>query len=190
MTAVRPFVRPRALRGGDRVALLTLASRCRREDVEAGADELRALGFEPVIVDPADNGTVPGYVAGSAASRAAHLRAALTDPSIAAVIATRGGYGSAQLLPYLDFAEIRQAGTLLIGYSDITSLLDVFTGRAGVITIHGPMAEGRLARGSLRTTATPSFAWSVSPGPLAWCRCQGLARYSRVRRPACCAAGR
>ena len=172
MTAVRPFVRPRALRGGDRVALLTLASRCRREDVEAGADELRALGFEPVIVDPADNGTVPGYIAGSAASRAAHLRAALTDPRIAAVIATRGGYGSAQLLPYLDLAEIRQARTLLIGYSDITSLLDVFTGRAGVITIHGPMAEGRLARGIaaydrdtfLRVVCEPT-AFGVLPLP-------------------------
>jgi len=147
MTAGRPFVRPRALRTGDRVALLTLASRCRREDVEAGADQLRTLGFEPVVVEPADSESAPGYVAGAAAARAAQLRAAIVDPRIGAVIATRGGYGSAQLLPYLDLAEIRQAGTLLIGYSDITSLLDVFTGRAGVITVHGPMAEGRLARG-------------------------------------------
>jgi muramoyltetrapeptide carboxypeptidase len=147
MTAERPFIRPRALRRGDRVALLTLASRCRREDVDAGADELRTLGFEPVVVEPADDGPTPGYVAGMAATRAAQLRAAITDARIGAVIATRGGYGSAQLLPYLDLAEIRQAAPLLIGYSDITSLLDVCTGRAGVVTVHGPMAEGRLARG-------------------------------------------
>ena len=77
----------------------------------------------------------------------AQLRDALADPGIAAVIATRGGYGSAHLLPFLDWAEIRAARTLLIGYSDITALLDAFAGLAGLVSVHGPMAEGRLARG-------------------------------------------
>ncbi len=127
---------------------MTLASPCRPEDVEAGADQLRTLGFEPVIVAPVDAGSGPAYVAGAAAARAAQLRDALADPGIAAVIATRGGYGSAQLLPFLDWAEVRAARTLLIGYSDITALLDAFTGRAGLVSVHGPMAEGRLARGA------------------------------------------
>lgn len=146
MTAVRPFARPRALRAGDRVALLSLASPPRTEDVDAGADELRALGFEPVIVAAPPGSSAP-YVAGPAAARAAQLRGAITDPHIAAIMATRGGYGSAQLLPHLDLDEIRQARPLLIGYSDITALLDLVTGRCGVTSIHGPMAEGRLARG-------------------------------------------
>ena len=148
MSAVRPLVRPRALRQGDRVALMTLASPCRREDVEAGADQVRAFGFEPVVIAPVDSGTGPPYVAGAAAARAAQLRDALVDPAIAAVVATRGGYGSAHLLPFLDWAEIRTARTLLIGYSDITALLDAFAGQAGLISVHGPMAEGRLARGA------------------------------------------
>ena len=149
MTPVRPFVRPRRLRPRDRVALISLASPSRREDVEAGADELRALGFEPVVMAPAAPDGLPGarYVAGPAAARAAQLRSALGDPAIAAVVASRGGYGSAQLLPWIDVAAIRQAETMLVGYSDITALLDVFTGRAGLVSIHGPMAEGRLARG-------------------------------------------
>jgi muramoyltetrapeptide carboxypeptidase len=147
VTAVRPFVRPRALRPGDRVALMTLASPCRPEDVEAGADQLRTLGFEPVVIAPVDGGSSPPYVAGAAAARAGQLREALADPGIAAVIATRGGYGSAHLLPFLDWAEIRAARTLLIGYSDITALLDAFAGLAGLVSVHGPMAEGRLARG-------------------------------------------
>ena len=88
------------------------------------------------------------YVAGASAARAAQLRSALVDPGIAAVIATRGGYGSAHLLPFLDWAEVRAARTLLIGYSDITALLDAFAGRAGLVSVHGPMAEGRLARGA------------------------------------------
>jgi len=146
VTSGQPRVRPRALRRGDRLALLTLASRSRPEDVEAAADELRSLGFEPVVRPAVDGGVA--YVAGAAAARAAQLRAALTDPQIAAVIATRGGYGSAQLLPYLNLDEVRDTRTLLVGYSDLTALLDVWTGMAGLVTVHGPMAEGRLARGA------------------------------------------
>jgi muramoyltetrapeptide carboxypeptidase len=141
----RPFLRPRALRRGDKVALLALASVSRAEDVAAGADQLRHLGFEPVIGE-GFGGAAP-YVAGPAHVRAAQLRDYLHDPSIAAVMAMRGGYGSAHLLPFLDLASIRRAGKLLIGYSDITALLDTFTGHAGMITVHGPMVEGRLARG-------------------------------------------
>ena len=150
MTPVRPFLRPRALQRGDRVALLTLASPSTCEAIEAGADELRTIGFEPVVMPAApaasDGARVP-YVAGAAAARAAQLHAALTDPAIRAVVATRGGYGSADLLPHLDLAVVRASRTLLVGYSDITALLDVVTGHAGLITVHGPMAEGRLARG-------------------------------------------
>lgn len=147
MTPLRPFLRPRALRPRDRIALLTLASPCQPAEVAAGADQLRTLGFEPVVVPAPAAGAGASYVAGTAAARAAQLRAALTDPRIAAVIATRGGYGSAQVLPHLDHEEIRHARTLLIGYSDITALLDTCTGRAGLVSMHGPMVEGRLARG-------------------------------------------
>jgi muramoyltetrapeptide carboxypeptidase len=145
VTPARPFLRPRALRRGDRIALLALASRPRAEDVAAGADELRGLGFEPVLGPSLRGGAA--YVAGPARDRAGSLRAHLRDPRIAAVMALRGGYGSAQLLPFLDLAEVRRARTLLIGYSDVTALLDTFTGHAGVVTVHGPMVEGRLAEG-------------------------------------------
>ena len=149
MSPLRPFVRPHRLHVGDRVALLTLASPSRDVDVEAGADELRALGFEPVVVPAPSHDTTSGapYVAGAARARAAQLHAALVDPDIRTVIAVRGGYGSAQLLPFLDVDRLRASRTLLVGYSDITAVLDTATGHAGLVTIHGPMAEGRLARG-------------------------------------------
>ena len=106
-----------------------------------------------------------------------------------AVIATRGGYGSAQLLPYLDLAEIRSARTLLIGYSDITALLDMCTGHAGIISVHGPMAEGRLARGAdaydrdsfLRIVCEPrAFGTVAAPG--AAVACSAATRSGRAAR--------
>ena len=59
----------------------------------------------------------------------------------------RGGYGSVQLLPFLHAAEIQRTPKAFIGYSDNTSLLTWITGQCGVVGYHGPMLEGRLARG-------------------------------------------
>ena len=41
--------KPRALRPGDRVAVVSPASPFKREEFEAGLVELRTLGFEPVF---------------------------------------------------------------------------------------------------------------------------------------------
>jgi muramoyltetrapeptide carboxypeptidase len=68
------------------------------------------------------------------------------NASVTALLAMRGGYGSAQLLPLLDAALLADARKLLIGYSDVTALLCLHLMR-GVVAIHGPMGEGRLARG-------------------------------------------
>jgi muramoyltetrapeptide carboxypeptidase len=79
--------------------------------------------------------------------RAGAFRRAWADPGTAALIAVRGGYGSVQMLPLLDPAEMRRTPKAFIGYSDNTSLLVWLTGACGIVSFHGPMLEGRLARG-------------------------------------------
>jgi muramoyltetrapeptide carboxypeptidase len=138
--------KPRALRPGDRIAVIAPASPFARDEFDAGITELRRLGFEPVYDDSVFART--RYVAGDAALRAAAFRRAWTDPSIAALIAARGGYGSVHLLPLLDPAEIQRSPKAFIGFSDNTSLLMWLTTRCGVVSFHGPMLEGRLARGT------------------------------------------
>lgn len=138
--------RPRKLGRGSRIAVIAPASPFRRDDFEAGVAELRHLGFEPVWDDSVF--AREPFVAGSAELRAAAFRKALTDPAIDAIIGVRGGYGSAQLLPLLDAGEIRRAAKPIIGYSDITTLLAFTTLQAGLVSFHGTMLEGRLARGA------------------------------------------
>lgn len=139
------YVRPRALRPGDRIALVAPASPLPFAQVEAGADELRSLGFEP-FVHPSVTAR-DGYVAGDAATRAAALLEVVRAPDVRAILAIRGGYGSAELLPYLSPDELRRAAKPLIGYSDITALLTLMTQQAGVVSFHGPMIDRRLAAG-------------------------------------------
>ena len=138
--------KPRALRRGDRIAIVAPASPFAREAFDAGVDELRSLGFEPVFRD--DVFTREGYLAGSAELRADALRAAWRDPSISAVVAARGGYGSVQLLPLLDPQEMRASTKAFIGYSDNTSLLTWLTQQCETVAFHGPMIEGRFAKGA------------------------------------------
>jgi len=159
--------RPRRLLVGDRVALVAPASPVRADDLERGADELRALGFEPVY----DERVLArhGYVAGLPQTRVAALAEAFRDPSIRAVVAVRGGYGSQQLLPLLDPRWIADDPKVLVGYSDITALLAWFTTH-GTVAFHGPMAEGRLALGAAgydRTSLLGAVAQPLPMGTLA-----------------------
>ncbi len=59
----------------------------------------------------------------------------------------RGGYGSVQLLPFLDRDTIRAVPKLFIAYSDNTSILSWLTCQCGISALHGPMLERRLSRG-------------------------------------------
>ena len=142
MTSLR---RPRALRRGDRVAVLAPASPIGREVFERGVAELRDIGFEPVFDERALAST--GYLAGPAAQRAAAFQQAWEDPDIAGIVATRGGYGSAQLLPLLDPALLRRTAKPVLGCSDLTALLVYLTNCCGVVGFHGPMLVN-LARGA------------------------------------------
>ena len=137
--------KPRAVGPGDRIAIVAPASNCSRDEFDRGANELRRLGYEPVF-DPSvfERST---FTAGCARTRADAFRAAWMDPSVTALIAVRGGYGSVELLPLLEDLSV-DTPKLFVGYSDNTSLLTWLTVHRRVPALHGPMLEGRLAAGA------------------------------------------
>jgi len=140
------MVKPPALRPGDRVAIVAPASPFAREEFDRGVLELQGLGFEPVYSEAVF--ARDGYLAGPPDLRARDLLDAWTDPNVAAVVAARGGYGSVQILPLLGVEAFRRHPKAFIGYSDTTSLLTWLCQETGLVTFHGPMIEGRFARGA------------------------------------------
>lgn len=72
--------------------------------------------------------------------RAAELQSFLADSSLDLVLCCRGGYGSARLLPYIDYTAVSVLHPVLCGFSDITALHSAFYTRCGKIGLHGPMA--------------------------------------------------
>ncbi|HKE86154.1 MAG TPA: LD-carboxypeptidase [Vicinamibacterales bacterium] len=141
--------KPRALRSGDRIAVVAPASPFARDEFDRGVQELRRLGFIPVYDDRVFS-TEAGYLAGPPELRAATFMEYWQDPTIAALMAVRGGFGSVHLLPLLDRARVSANPKLFIAYSDNTSLLSWLTCSCGVTALHGPMLEGRLAGGATR----------------------------------------
>jgi len=140
------MIRPPALRKGSRIALVSPASPFSRDEFDKGADELRRLGFEPVYHDTVfDKGP---FSSGPPELRAASFVRTWSDPSVDALMAVRGGWGSMQILPELAGWEPQHRAKLFIGYSDTTSLLTWLTGHCGVAAVHGPMIDGRLSRGA------------------------------------------
>jgi muramoyltetrapeptide carboxypeptidase len=80
-----------------------------------------------------------GHFAGTDDRRAAGLHRALEDRSVRAIFLTRGGFGSARLLPLVGEYLTESRPKILVGYSDATSLLTFATGKLGWVTFHGPM---------------------------------------------------
>ena len=139
--------RPAALKPGDRIAIVSPASPTSRQEFDDGIAEIRRLGYVPVY-DDSVFARSDGYLSGSAELRADAFVRHWTDPDVAALIAVRGGYGSVHLLPLLSLHRLSGDPKLFIGYSDNTTLLSWLTCQCGVAALHGPMLEGRLARGS------------------------------------------
>ncbi len=163
------MLKPRALTAGDRVAIVAPASPFGREEFDAGLEEIRRLGFEPVFEESVF--ARGRFVAGAPELRAAALRAAWADPSIAGIVAVRGGYGSAQVLPLLDAADVRRACKVFVGYSDLTAMLTFLTIGCGTVAFHGPMLAGRFEKGAagydrdsfLRAVGRPEPMGELSP---------------------------
>lgn len=161
--ALPPRRGPRRLRRGDTVGLVEPAGfTADAFDLDLVIEAIRAMGLVP---KPAPHLLSRfGYLAGRDEERAADLNAMYADQAVRAIFAVRGGWGSARILPHLDFDLIRANPKLLVGFSDITALHLALAARTDCPTIHGPNAGsawGRLSWDSFRGLAfegaTPTY---------------------------------
>ena len=136
---------------GDRIAIVAPGSPFDRDRFDQGVVEIERFGLTPVVTEGVF--ARRGYVAGAAQSRAAALTSAWCDPSIAAVMGARGGYGSAQLLPFLEPDIVREAAKPFIGHSDLTALLVYLTTLCGT-----PGRRGQANHAAAMTRAAATIA--------------------------------
>lgn len=131
-------VRPRYLQIGDTVGLVAPAGRLASwTDTARIRDRFASWGLYVKFSAHCCDDSEP-YFSAPDAERAADLQEMLDDPSIRAVIACRGGYGSVRLLPWLHLEGLRGDPKWVVGFSDITTL-HLALSHIGVESIHGTM---------------------------------------------------
>ncbi|SEN97163.1 S66 peptidase family protein [Actinacidiphila rubida] len=134
------LTRPHRLQPGDRIGIVAPSGPVPADRLEAGLDILRGWGLDPVVAPHVTDTHPSGYLAGADRDRAQDLRDIWCDPSVAAVMCARGGYGVQRMVDLVDWDAMRAAGPKpFIGYSDITALHEAFASRLGLATLHGPM---------------------------------------------------
>lgn len=133
-TIKRPLLPP-TLQKKDVIGLAPLAGPHQEEDFRKGAAIIRDFGFRTKTLNPRQS--LP-FLAGSDQERLGIFHELWKDPEVKAIMAIRGGYGTLRLLEQLDYDLIRQTPKTLIGFSDISALLNVITEKTGLITFHGP----------------------------------------------------
>ena len=128
---------PLGLKPGDCIGIVAPASPFEETDFFSGIRILENMGFRVSFSEGIF--ARAGYLAGSDVDRAAQVNAAFANSDVQAIVCARGGYGSMQILPYLDYEAIRQHPKLVVGFSDITALLCSLYQHSGLVSCHGPL---------------------------------------------------
>ncbi|HXU47312.1 MAG TPA: LD-carboxypeptidase [Thermoanaerobaculia bacterium] len=136
---------PPPVRPGDRVGVAALSGPVDPERLRLGLDALERLGFTPVVAR--NVAAREGFFAGPDAERLAAFHELAADPTLAAILFSRGGHGVLRILPGIDWDLLAARPRAYVGFSDLTPFLLGVVRRLGLVAFHGPMVAADLARG-------------------------------------------
>jgi len=129
---------PRYLMPNDQIRIVSPSGNIEPKYIVGAKKTLSSWGLN--VTEGKFARTKYGRFAGTEAQRIADLQEALDDPSVNAILCSRGGYGVAQIIDKLDFSTFAKSPKWLIGFSDITILHNAIS-NLGVASIHGIMAK-------------------------------------------------
>ena len=125
------------LRRGDAIGIVSPAGPAHTpQELQHASRHAELLGLVPVFGKHATDRY--GYLAGKDSARAEDFNRFARDPQIRGIFALRGGYGVMRILDEIDYAALLHDPKVVLGFSDITALLNAITVRTGLITFHGP----------------------------------------------------
>ncbi len=152
---------PERLTHGDLIGLIAPASAPLQANlIDRSIQALERLGFKVEL--GAHTRKRLGFLAGTDRERAGDLMRMFMSRKVKGIFCVRGGYGTARLLPLLDYRMIRENPKVFVGYSDITSLHCAFLTKANLVSFHGPMAASDLLRQDLPKFTVDSLLRTVT----------------------------
>lgn len=136
-------IKPPRLVEGNRVIIIAPASPIDPAQIVGGMEILRDFQLEPVLGKNLLNLRSKSLFSASHSERKAEIIDAMLDDSIHAILIGTGGFGCAQLLPFIPYDLFRTNPKILMGFSDVTALNNALLAKSGVITFNGPTASVR-----------------------------------------------
>lgn len=136
------MIKPKGLKFGDKIGVVSPASPTSKENVEKANKQLRNMGFKVEIGDCCYEQY--GYLSGSDKLRAEELNNMFNDKTIDGIICMRGGYGTSRILELIDYEIIKNNPKVFVGYSDITALHIAIGKYSNLVTFHGPMVASNI----------------------------------------------
>ena len=131
------MLKPRALKKGDTVGLIALASPASLDNVEKAVKRLEKFGLN-VKVGKTCTSTY-GYLSGTDELRSTELNEMFGDPTLTGIVCLRGGYGTPRILDKIDYSIIAKNPKVFVGFSDITGIHGAIQNATDLVTFHGPM---------------------------------------------------
>ncbi len=131
------IIKPPKLKKGDTIGLIAPASFIREDELKESVENLEALGFKVKYTNRIL--ARDGYLGGTDKQRTEDVNEMFSRDDIDGIVCARGGYGSARILPMLNYDLIKKNPKILVGYSDITALLYGIFAQTGLVCFHGPV---------------------------------------------------
>jgi len=140
--SAKRVIKPKKLQKGDTIGLISpgfiLPDSTKYDEI---IEQIKKLGYN--VKEGPNARNKYGYLAGTDKERAADLNAMFANDSVDAIMPFRGGWGCNRILPLIDFDTIQKNPKILVGFSDITTLLLSIFAKTGLITFHGPVGKSK-----------------------------------------------
>ncbi|MBF6607874.1 MAG: LD-carboxypeptidase [Flavobacterium sp.] len=131
------MITPQYLKKGDTVGILATARKIDHATLQPAISLLESWGLKVVLGKTI--GREENQLAGADWYRATDFQQMLDDPSIKAIWAAKGGYGTVRIIDRIDFTNFKKNPKWIVGFSDVT-VLHSHINNMNIETLHSIMA--------------------------------------------------
>lgn len=137
-TSLRPSrIKPNKLKKGDTIGLVAPGYSVEPEKFYIAVETLEKMGFKTHHTHRVLEHD--GYFSNTDEERAKDIMEMFTNSKVDAILCVRGGYGCTRILNLLDYDLIKENPKALIGFSDVTALINTIYKETGLVGFHGPV---------------------------------------------------
>ena len=137
--AFKKLKQPPFLKTGDMIGIAAPGGHINRAQLQPAIERLQAWGYKVKVGNSI--GLEDNTFAGTDEQRRDDMQTMLDDETVTAILCARGGYGSIRIVDALDFTAFEKKPKWIIGFSDVTVLLNHVFRQFGIAGIHSKMCN-------------------------------------------------